>query len=202
MKRTFDIVVSLVGIVLFAPLLGVMALAILTTSGRPAVFKQLRVGKKGRMFVIRKFRTMSVLSGTETGVFEPGKRERITPFGGILRATKLDELPQLWNVLRGDMSMVGPRPEVPKWVAADPERWRKILSIKPGITDPASLVYRDEETILARAADPEAAYRETILPRKLDIYDAYICDQTLCRDIRVLAETLIRVCAHIPKTEG
>jgi len=199
MKRTLDVVVALGGMIILAPLLGVVALTILLTSGRPAVFKQVRVGKKGRLFLIRKFRTMSVLSGTEAGAFEPGNMARITPFGKFLRSTKFDELPQLWNVLRGDMSLVGPRPEVPKWVIVRSDHWKQVLSIRPGVTDPASIAFRDEETILARSSDPEATYRETILPQKLAIYEKYLRTRTLLGDIRIFAETFLRVSVDIAR---
>jgi lipopolysaccharide/colanic/teichoic acid biosynthesis glycosyltransferase len=111
-------------------------------------------------------------------------------FGRILRFYKLDELPQLWNVLKGEMSMVGPRPEVRKWADAYPEQWRKVLSVKPGITDPASLHYRDEEAILAASPDPEKAYREGILPKKLDFYEEYVDNNTLLGDLGLVMRTL------------
>ena len=199
MKRGLDITVALWGLILLSPLMGIVALAILLTSGRPALFSQVRVGKNGSLFRIRKFRTMTVLSGTEGGIFEPGNLTRVTPFGRFLRNTKLDELPQLWNVIKGDMSLVGPRPEVPKWVVANTDRWMSIISIRPGITDPASIKFYDEETLLACSQNPEATYRETILPRKLALYKEYLRTRTLTGDIRIFAETLIRLAIDVPR---
>ena len=122
-----------------------------------------------------------------------GNRRRVTGVGRLLRATKLDELPQLWNVLKGDMSLVGPRPEVRQWVAAYPERWARVLTVKPGITDPASIVYRDEESILARSPDPERTYREDILPHKLDLYEEYVRSRNFFGDIGIILKTLFAV---------
>ncbi|MDD8029504.1 MAG: sugar transferase, partial [Acidobacteriota bacterium] len=141
--------------------------------GRPVLFRQTRIGRAGRPFSLFKFRTMIPASEGEGGGFEPGDSRRVTSFGRFLRKTKIDEWPQLFNVLKGDMSMVGPRPEVSKWVAAYPRRWAVVHRVKPGITDPASIIYRNEEELLAAAADPEAVYRNEILPRKLDLYERY-----------------------------
>jgi lipopolysaccharide/colanic/teichoic acid biosynthesis glycosyltransferase len=123
------------------------------------------------------------------GIFEPGKNLRTTSFGKILRKTKLDELPQLVNVLMGNMSFVGPRPEVEKWVNVYPEKWTKVLSVRPGITDNASLVFRNEEEILSLSADPEKLYKETILPKKLELYEDYIANRSLYMDIKLVFKT-------------
>lgn len=195
MKRAFDIVFSLLGLVALAPALAAVALASLLTSGRPVIFAQERVGLNGRPFSLKKFRTMTRRPGAEAGVFEPGSRLRVTPFGRPLRASKVDELPQLWNVLKGEMSLVGPRPEIGTWVAVYPERWRRVLSVKPGLTDPASVVYRDEEEILARSPDPDRTYREVILPHKLDLYEGYVEGRTFWGDLGLILETLGRVAA-------
>ena len=175
------------------PFLALIGLAVLLTSGRPVIFSQERIGLGGRPFRLRKFRTMRALEGAEAGFFEPGSRARVTPVGRFLRAYKLDELPQLWNVLVGEMSLVGPRPEIRKWVETYPERWRKVLAIRPGITDPASLLYRDEEEILAASPDPEKTYRDVILPHKLDIYEDYVDHRTDLGDLRLIVETLARI---------
>jgi lipopolysaccharide/colanic/teichoic acid biosynthesis glycosyltransferase len=193
LKRAIDILFSLAGLTLAWPVLALIGLAVLLTSGTPVLFSQERVGLNGRPFRLKKFRTMKILQGAEAGLFEPGNRVRSTAVGRFLRAYKLDELPQLWNVLKGEMSMVGPRPEVRKWVDAYPERWRKVLSIRPGITDPASLFYRDEEAILAASPDPEKAYREIILPHKLDIYESYLYNKTLSGDFGAIVETLGKI---------
>ncbi|NLH77462.1 MAG: sugar transferase [Acidobacteria bacterium] len=198
MKRTCDIIGALLGMILLAPLWVSVAAAIILTSGRPAVFKQVRSGKAGKPFFIRKFRTMAILLGTEKGIFEPGNRRRITAFGRFLRRTKLDELPQLWNVLVGDMSFVGPRPEVPEWVAVNRDRWEKVLSVRPGMTDPASIVFRNEETMLAASSDPRVVYRDRILPQKLALYEDYIRTRTPTKDILIFIRTLVRVFVDVP----
>ena len=193
MKRFFDITISLAGLILLSPFFATVALAALVTSGRPVLFSQERVGHHGRPFQVLKFRTMEVLRGAERGLFEPGSRTRVTPFGRILRAYKIDELPQLWNVLKGEMSFVGPRPEIRKWVEAYPDRWRKVLSVKPGITDPASIVYRDEEEILGASPDPEKTYRDVILPHKLSLYEGYVDHATFWGDLQTILATLAKI---------
>lgn len=189
----FDIVVGGLGWVLLLPVMGVIALLVWVTSGRPVLFRQLRVGRGGRDFWMLKFRTMTVRSGSEKGAFDAGSTSRVTPLGRILRRTKLDELPQLWNVVRGDMSLVGPRPEVRRWVEVYPHRWGRVLSVRPGITDPASVRFRNEEEILAASADPIRAYQETILPAKLDAYEAYVEKRSFRGDLRILAQTVVAV---------
>ena len=185
-----------IAILLLAPMLGVFAIAVRLSSAGPALFRQERIGRYGRVFVLLKFRTMHILKGTEKGSFDAGDASRITSFGRFLRKTKLDELPQLWNVLTGDMALVGPRPEVCKWVAVYPERWAKVLMVRPGITDPASIVYRDEEEILARSADPERTYREEILPHKLNLYEEYVHSRSFLGDIGIIFKT-IKVVAKV-----
>ena len=143
---------------------------------------------------------MTVQAGTEKGSFEAGSARRVTPVGRFLRKTKLDELPQLWNVIKGEMSLVGPRPEVRKWVDAYPARWARVLEVKPGITDPASIVFRNEEELLAAAKDPEDAYRNAILPRKLDLYEEYLRTRTFWGDVGIIFKTMRVVVA--PKKPG
>ena len=154
------------------------------------LFKQARVGMHGRDFTLYKFRTMTVCKKAELGSFDAGNLSRVTPFGAVLRRTKLDELPQLLNVIKGDMSLVGPRPEVRKWVNEYPDRWKNVHKIRPGITDPASIVYRNEEEILSRSSDPEATYRDVVLPHKLSLYEAYVEQQTLLGDLRIILLTI------------
>lgn len=120
----------------------------------------------------------------------------MTSVGRLLRKTKLDELPQLWNVFVGDMSFVGPRPEVPDWVATYPDRWAAVHTVRPGITDPAAIEYRNEEDLLAAAQDATLAYRDVILPRKLDMYEAYVSSRTFLGDLRILIKTLAVVVAR------
>ncbi len=190
MKRTFDVVVSLFALTILAPVLGAIALGVLATSPGGVLFRQVRMGRANRPFNIVKFRTMSVVPDAAKGRFDPGRDgDRITPIGRWLRKTKLDELPQFWNVLRGEMSLVGPRPEVPRWTEVYPERWEVVLSVRPGITDPASIEYRHEEDLLAAAEDPERTYREAILPRKLEIAERYVRTRTFAGDLAVLLRT-------------
>jgi lipopolysaccharide/colanic/teichoic acid biosynthesis glycosyltransferase len=196
LKRFIDIVIASAGILLFSPLLLLIALVVRWSSAGPALFRQVRVGRVGRDFILLKFRTMTQKPGTELGTFDAGTTHRVTRIGGLLRATKLDELPQLWNVLIGNMSLVGPRPEVRVWVDAFPERWAEVLSVRPGITDPASVEFRNEEKILASQADPQQYYRSVILPRKLDLYEAYVRTQTVLGDLVILLRTLWAVIAR------
>jgi len=192
-KRLFDLVLALLGLVILWPLLAVLAAGVRWSSPGPALFRQVRVGRGGRDFVLYKFRTMTQRDGTESGSFDAGDVSRVTRLGRFLRATKLDELPQLWNVVRGDMSLVGPRPEVRKWVEAYPERWALVQTVRPGITDPASIVYRHEEQILAAAADPHKEYRDRILPSKLALYERYLRENSFVGDLAILTKTILAV---------
>jgi lipopolysaccharide/colanic/teichoic acid biosynthesis glycosyltransferase len=188
-KRAFDIVSAAIGLALLAPLFLVVAAWIKLDSPGPVFFRQERIGRGGTPFRIHKFRTMRVeAAGAALTV---GADPRITRAGRFLRRTKIDELPQLIDVLRGDMSVVGPRPEVPRYVAAYPPALRtKVLSVRPGITDPASLQFRDESALLARAADPEREYREVVLPQKLRLAADYVDTASLGGDLRLIAATL------------
>lgn len=190
MKRCFDIIASFFGLLMLSPVLLILAVAVVLDSGFPVFFVQKRVGKGGHQFRIFKFRSMTVSKAAAEGSFDAGNSRRVTRVGRILRKTKLDELPQLWNVFIGDMSLVGPRPEVQKWVEAYPERWRFVHSIRPGITDNASLEFRNEEEILAASDDPEVTYREVVLPRKLYLYEDYVRNRTFLGDIRILFRTI------------
>jgi lipopolysaccharide/colanic/teichoic acid biosynthesis glycosyltransferase len=192
-KRLFDIILSFSGLMFLSPLLLIVVGLILIWDGTPVLFRQLRVGKNGLEFILNKFRTMIPLQKGSHSSFDAGDGKRVTRLGSFLRKTKFDELPQLWNVLIGDISFVGPRPEVRKWVDAYPERWAKILSVKPGITDPASIYYRNEEELLAKANDPEAYYRDVILPHKLDLYEEYVRTQSFWGDIRLIFKTILVV---------
>lgn len=192
-KRLFDIIFSCLGLLLLSPFLLIAAGMIFILNGSPVLFRQVRVGKNGTDFRLNKFRTMTVLQEGPKSSFDAGSRDRITTLGASLRKTKIDELPQLWNVLKGDMSFVGPRPEVRKWVDAYPLRWAKVLTVKPGITDPASIYYRNEEELLAQADDPVACYRDQILPHKLDLYEEYVRTRTFWGDIFLIFKTIMRV---------
>ena len=188
LKRLVDIAASAAGLVLLGPLFGLTALAVLVLCGRPVFFRQVRVGRGFRPFRMYKFRTM-VLNHSGRPITAPGDG-RVTRAGKILRAAKLDELPQLWNVLKGDMSLVGPRPEVPEYVELFRERYRRILTVRPGITDLASVRFRDEEKDLARSQDPLRAYAEEILPAKLDLAEEYLERRSLLLDLSILLRTV------------
>lgn len=190
LRRVIDLLASTIGLVLLAPVLAVIGIAIKRDSQGPVVFTQQRVGQHGRLFTLYKFRTMTAANSGGPSVTVSGDA-RITRVGQRLRSTKLDELPQLVNVAIGDMSLVGPRPEVPEYVAQWPaEDAAVILSAKPGITDPMTVELRREEAILAAAPDPEAYYREVLLPQKAQAYVAYVRSRTIWTDLKVLAETL------------
>lgn len=190
MKRLFDILAAACGLILTSPLLAVIGIMVRRTSGSPVLFRQIRVGQGGRDFILLKFRTMRPATGSQNGSFDVGCTSRVTAIGLVLRKWKLDELPQLWNVLKGDMSLVGPRPEVRKWVETYPARWPRVLTVRPGITDPASILYRNEEEILAASPDPERMYREVVLPHKFDLYDEYVRTQSFMGDLCILFKTL------------
>lgn len=156
----------------------------------PVYFRQQRIGKGGHAFNLIKFRTMFVTSSKNTDTFEPGDSSRISLFGNILRKTKLDELPQLINVLAGDMSIVGPRPEVKQWTEVYPEKWKIVHSVKPGITDNASIEFRNEEELLSQSKDPEETYKQLVLPKKLELYIDYVNNHSFWDDIRIILSTL------------
>ena len=192
MKRALDVVVAGLGLAVLSPALFVIALAVKVSSRGPVLFKQERVGRHQQLFEIYKFRTMRVgVSGP--AVTSQGDK-RITWLGQLLRTTKLDEVPQLLNVLRGEMSLVGPRPEVPAYVAHWPAKAReRILSERPGITDPASIVYRREAEEIATADDPERYYLEVVMPKKVALYVEYVEQRSLINDVRLIAKTLVSV---------
>lgn len=191
LKRLVDILLSALGLALLALPLLAIALWVKLDSPGPVLFRQQRVGRFGQPFMIHKFRTMAVDAPARGPQITVGADPRITRAGQVLRAAKLDELPQLWDVLRGAMSLVGPRPEVPKYVALYPDEMRELLlSVRPGITDLASLQYRDESAVLAAAADPERAYVEQVLPAKLALSSRYVREATLLGDLRLILATL------------
>ncbi|QDV11306.1 UDP-N-acetylgalactosamine-undecaprenyl-phosphate N-acetylgalactosaminephosphotransferase [Rosistilla oblonga] len=200
-KRVVDVVICSITLVLIMPLLLVIALMVLVTDGMPVLFRQTRVGKDGVDFNLVKFRTMSHRPPSQFGDFDAGDVSRVTRIGKFLRHWKLDELPQLWNVLRGDMSLVGPRPEVRKWVNVYPAEWAEVLKVRPGITDPASIVYRHEESLLAASDEPERFYADTVLPSKLTIYKEYVSSgNNIAKDAAILLRTIAAVAA--PRKES
>ena len=189
-KYIFDRVVSLVGLLLIWPLLLVLVLMIRRSMpGAPAIFKQQRVGKDGRLFTMYKFRTM-VPHHSGSSVSVAGE-DRITPLGKTLRRYKLDELPELWNILIGDMSFVGPRPDVPGYADCLEGEDREILNLRPGITGPASLKYRDEEELLAKVEDPIAYNNEVIYPDKVRLNRYYYHHYSFVMDIRMIFATVL-----------
>ncbi|MES2091312.1 MAG: sugar transferase [Pseudomonadota bacterium] len=193
-KRLFDWVLSSLGLLVLGPVLLLVALLIKLDSRGPVFFRQERVGRHGQPFRIHKFRTMRHDPAGQGPLITVGADRRITRVGGVLRQTKLDELPQLLDVWLGDMSLVGPRPEVPRYVALYPAALRdKVLSVRPGITDIASIEYRDESSVLARAADPEHAYVHEILPHKLALAARYVDEASVWTDVMLIARTIMAI---------
>ncbi|TBX13036.1 sugar transferase [Clostridium perfringens] len=193
-KRTFDLFFSLIGIIITIPILILVSIMIKLTSKGPIIFKQERVGKNKKFFYIYKFRTMTdcddKASDRQVTVIND---QRITRIGRILRKYKIDELPQLYNVLKGDMSFVGPRPEVKKYVKFYEEEYDEILKIKPGITDLASIEYIDENTIISKYSDPEKVYIEEVLPKKLMLNKRYIEEMSIKNDILLILKTIKKI---------
>jgi lipopolysaccharide/colanic/teichoic acid biosynthesis glycosyltransferase len=195
LKRLFDLFFSIFGIALLLPLMLIITIVVVVTSPGAVFFRQVRVGQYGRPFLIYKFRTMVDQAESFGKQITIGEDTRVTKFGRFLRKYKLDELPQLLNVLKGEMSFVGPRPEVPKYVAKYPPKVKEIvLSVRPGITDLASIKYRNESEILAtveqKYGDPERVYIEQILPVKLSYYVQYVHNQSFWMDIKIIFKTL------------
>ena len=190
LKRCTDIALSSLVLFLLSPVLGAVALAIWLDSGAPVLFRQQRVGLGFRRFHIVKFRTMRVASGPSVTV---AGDTRITRTGKFLRLAKLDELPQFWNVLCGDMSLVGPRPEIPEYVDLFRERYRAVLTVRPGITDLASIRFRNEEEVLSKSAEPLREYAERVLPAKLDLAEEYVGAHNAIMDIRILFRTVVTI---------
>lgn len=193
-KRAFDVVASAVGLAVLSPLLVGIAVAV-RRDGGPALFRQERVGRHGVPFRLLKFRSMVVDAEKLGAQVTVGGDPRVTAVGRWLRKTKLDELPQLINVLRGEMSLVGPRPEVPRYVALYTPEQRRVLDVPPGITDPASIRFRDEEGELAAAEDPHAYYVHVLMPEKLRLNLAYVDEATLLSDLRIIGRTLQAIVA-------
>jgi lipopolysaccharide/colanic/teichoic acid biosynthesis glycosyltransferase len=196
-KRALDCISSATGLLVLLPLFALVAVGIKLTSRGPVFYGQMRIGKDGHPFRIVKFRSMnSVASKMSPGITVSGD-QRITRLGGFLRRYKIDELPQLWNVFRGDMSLVGPRPELSQYVESYSHEQRLVLSVRPGITDPASLAYRQEEKILSRHEDPERIYRMVILPQKLAQNLEYLRSISFRTDFRIILRTVRRSFLHV-----
>jgi lipopolysaccharide/colanic/teichoic acid biosynthesis glycosyltransferase len=194
-KRLFDITAATVGLILLSPIFLLTAAMIKMTSRGPVFFRQQRVGRNFQLFHVLKFRTMVPEAPQLGGALTAGRDPRITPIGHLLRKTKIDELPQLINVLKGEMSFVGPRPEVARYVEMYREAYEHLLTVRPGITDPASLKYRHEAELLGRSSDPERTYKEEILPDKIALAREYIERSSLWLDLKVIFQTLFRLAA-------
>lgn len=181
--RGFDITASSAGLMVASPVLLAATVAVWIEDGFPIIYRQLRVGRGGKQFVLFKFRSMFSVDGPE---ITSSRDSRVTTVGRYLRKYKLDELPQLWNVLKGDMSLVGPRPEIPRYVDAEAPEWCEVLSYRPGITDLATLVYRNEEELLGHSDNPEEYYRDRILPHKLKLNLDFLRTRTFGLDIKLI----------------
>ena len=188
-KRIFDVVAAGAALLVLSPILALAAIAVKLSSPGPVLHRAERVGRGAELFTVLKFRTMRVTTDVGAGITRSGDA-RITPVGRLLRRSKIDELPQLVNVLRGEMSLVGPRPEDPRYVNGYTEEQRGVLSVRPGITSPASVAFRHEEHLLGAASgDVATMYTEQILPRKLEIDLAYMRRRTFWSDLGVLIRT-------------
>lgn len=190
LRRTFDVSASSVGLLLLSPVLLIAALLVKLSSPGPILFRQVRVGLKGKPFEILKFRTMRTDAERVGGQLTVGDDPRITPIGKVLRKWKLDEFPQLINVVRGEMALVGPRPEVPRYVELYSPAQRRVLDVRPGITDPASVAFRSESELMGNHPDPERFYIEEIMPEKLRLNIEYLNRRTLLTDLGVIFGTL------------
>jgi lipopolysaccharide/colanic/teichoic acid biosynthesis glycosyltransferase len=192
-KRAFDLVVSFCGLLVLSPVMLICAVLVWLTSEGPVFFRQERMGRNGKPFHILKFRSMVQNAPSLGGALTAGRDPRVTRVGAFLRKTKLDELPQLINVFKGEMSFVGPRPEVRKYVEKYPEDYAELLRVRPGITDIASLKYRHETEILGQYPDPEKAYVEVVLPDKIALGKEYIRRSSLWLDLKLILMTALRM---------
>ncbi len=190
LKRIFDFIAAFIGIIILSPILVLIAVWIKFSSKGPLFYIQKRVGKDFKEFDIYKFRSMVVDADKIGPSVTSGDDPRITEVGRFIRKTKIDELPQLLNVLKGDMSLVGPRPEVMQFVAKKRDEYKKVLSVRPGITDNAAIEFRNEETIMNIYEDKEKTYLEIILPKKIELYYNYIDNISFTNDIKLLLHTL------------
>lgn len=187
-KRLFDLLASAGGLLVLFPLFLGTAIAIKVSSPGPVFYRQLRVGLDGRPFRLVKFRSM-VVGADASSRLTPSGDPRITRVGRFIRKTNLDELPQLWNVVKGDLSLVGPRPEVPEFVDLDDGRWTKVLSVRPGMTSPETILYRREGDLLSQFVDPKEAYQREVLPEKLRLAQEYVDSRSFWGDITTILGT-------------
>lgn len=199
LKRSFDVFFSFCGLVILSPVLMIIAIMVKTDSKGPVIYKQERVGRSGKIFRVFKFRSMKQDSDRKGHLTVGGKDPRITKTGYYLRKYKLDELPQLINVLKGEMSFVGPRPEVIKYVQLYDDNQKKVLNVRPGITDVASIKYRNENELLENSDNPEQYYINEIMTDKLKMNLDYINDRSFFKDIRVILNTIKAIIIRFPK---
>lgn len=193
MKRTFDFILSLIGLIILSPIFLIISLLIALSSKGGVFYKQTRVGKDNIDFKVYKFRSM-IVDADKKGLLSIGKDgrdPRVTKIGYILRKYKLDELPQLINVLKGDMSLVGPRPEVRKYVDLYDDKQKEILKVRPGITDIASITFKNENDLLSQSPNPEDYYIHEIMPKKISLSLEYIKTRTLIKDIKLIFKTIL-----------
>ena len=200
LKRFVDVGVSAAGLLALGPAVLVAGAFVLSESPGPAFFRSRRVGRGGKEFDLMKLRTMVVNQAGDAPQVTAGSDNRITRVGRVLRQTKLDEIPQLWNVLVGDVSLVGPRPEVLKFVEKFPSEYAEILSVRPGLSDRATLMFIDEEEQLKGQDDPEAYYVKRIMPKKLEIYLDYVRNASLYEDMQIIGETSLAVLRKVFRT--
>lgn len=194
MKRLFDIVASLIGLTVFAPVMLIIAIIVKMTSPGPVLFSQKRLTKGMKEFNIYKFRSMVSNEFREKNTVQiKGSSSEITPIGKFMRKTKLDELPQFWNILKGDMSFIGPRPELPRRLKYYNSRQKEIFSVRSGISSPASIVFSDEEYLMNQVEDPEKFYIEQIMPYKIELNLYYIENQNFFYDIWLIIATLLKI---------
>lgn len=194
MKRLFDIVASLIGLIVFFPIMLVIAIIVKVTSPGPILFSQKRLTKGIREFNIYKFRSMVSNEFREKNTVQiKGSSSEITPIGKFMRKTKIDELPQFWNILKGDMSFIGPRPELPRRLKYYDERQKEIFSVRSGISSPASIVFSDEEYLINQVKDPEKFYIQEIMPYKIELNLYYIEHQSFLYDIWLIVATLLKI---------
>lgn len=192
MKKIFDIILASLGLIFFLPIFILTAILIKIYSPGAILFKQQRIGKYGRSFILMKFRTMEELNSAHNN-FDAGDTTRITSIGKFLRKSKLDELPQLINILKGEMSFVGPRPEVDEWTKVYSDKWSIVHRVKPGITDYASIQFRNEQEILENSDNPVKKYKEDILPHKLSLNIDYVNNRSFLGDLKIILLTIYTV---------
>lgn len=197
--RWFDVPVAVVVLIAGAPVWATIGLAIRVTSRGPAIHRTVRIGKDGRPFVLFKYRSMRIEAGAS---ITAGADPRITAIGRLLRAAKLDEIPQLINVLKGEMSIIGPRPEDPRFVRWTDPVQRQVLSVRPGLTSPASVAYRHEGHLLANANDLERVYRDELLPQKLRLDAQWLAQRSISHDVRIVIDTVLAIGSCHEKGRG